>query len=121
MARKCKWGGIDFCCGAEKNPSLSARVSNSKTYETCGLYRGRQQFRPDGNFAGWARRIATKQALDHLRRKRPEQSLFAESADAPQPDRLLQRETREQIQQACHPGLKSIAAEPMCSGLQCAG
>jgi RNA polymerase sigma-70 factor (ECF subfamily) len=39
-------------------------------------------------------------ALDHLRRKRPEESLLVEPAGAPQPDGLLQRETREKIQQA---------------------
>lgn len=64
------------------------------------IYRARQQFRPDGNFAAWARRIATNLALDHLRRKRSEQSLLAEPAAAPPPDHLLQRETREKIQQA---------------------
>jgi RNA polymerase sigma factor (sigma-70 family) len=64
------------------------------------IYRARQQFRPDGNFAAWARRIATNLALDHLRRKRSEQSLLAEPAAAPPPDQLLQRETREKIQQA---------------------
>jgi RNA polymerase sigma factor (sigma-70 family) len=64
------------------------------------IYRARQQFRPDGNFAAWARRIATNLALDHLRRKRSEQSLLAEPAAAPPPDHLLQREMREKIQQA---------------------
>lgn len=64
------------------------------------IYQARQRFRPDGNFAAWARRIATNLALDHLRRKRPEQSFVAEPAGRPQPDHLLQRETREKIQQA---------------------
>lgn len=64
------------------------------------IYRARHQFRPDGNFAAWTRRIATNLALDHLRRKRPEQSLLAEPAEAPAPDHLLQQETRERIQQA---------------------
>lgn len=64
------------------------------------IYRARQQFRPDGNFAAWARRIATNLAFDHLRRKRPEQSLLAEPAGAPQSDHLVQQETREKIQQA---------------------
>jgi RNA polymerase sigma-70 factor, ECF subfamily len=76
-------------------------IAEDLTVETLWrIYRARQQFRPDGNFAAWARRIATNQALDHLRRKHPEQSLLAESADAPQPDRILQRESREKIQQA---------------------
>jgi RNA polymerase sigma-70 factor (ECF subfamily) len=64
------------------------------------IYRARQQFRTDGNFPAWARRIATNLALDHLRRNRPEQRLFTEPPGATPPDRLLQRETREKIQQA---------------------
>jgi RNA polymerase sigma-70 factor (ECF subfamily) len=66
------------------------------------IYRARHQFRPDGNFGAWARRIATNLAIDHLRRKRPEVSLVTEPAVGHQPDSLLQRETREQIQQAFH-------------------
>ncbi len=76
-------------------------IAEDLTVETLWrIYRARQQFRPDGNFAAWARRIATNLALDHLRRKRPEQSLLAEPAGAPRSDHLLQRETREKIQQA---------------------
>jgi RNA polymerase sigma-70 factor (ECF subfamily) len=76
-------------------------IAEDLTVETLWrIYRARQQFRPDGNFAAWARRIATNLALDHLRRKRPEQSLLAEPAAAPPSDHLLQRETREKIQQA---------------------
>jgi RNA polymerase sigma-70 factor, ECF subfamily len=76
-------------------------IAEDLTVETLWrIYRARHQFRPEANFGAWARRIATNQALDHLRRRRPEQSLLAEPAGVPQPDRLLQRETREQIQQA---------------------
>jgi len=76
-------------------------IAEDLTIETLWrIYRARQQFRPDGNFAAWARRIATNLAIDHLRSKRPEQSLLAESAGTPAPDHLLQRETREKIQQA---------------------
>jgi RNA polymerase sigma-70 factor (ECF subfamily) len=64
------------------------------------IYRARHQFRPDGNFGAWARRIATNLALDHLRYQRPEQRLLADPDEAAPPDRLLQRETREKIQQA---------------------
>jgi RNA polymerase sigma-70 factor (ECF subfamily) len=76
-------------------------IAEDLTVETLWrIYRARRQFRADGNFAAWARRIATNLALDQLRRKRPEQSLLAEPAGPPQPDRLLQRETREKIQLA---------------------
>ncbi len=76
-------------------------VAEDLTVETLWrIYRARHQFRPDGNFAAWARRIATNLALDYVRRRRPEQSLVAEPAGPPSPDRLLQQETREKIQQA---------------------
>lgn len=64
------------------------------------IYRARHQFRRDGNFGAWARRIATNLAIDHLRRKRPEESFMTEPAGTPLPDSLLQQETREKIQQA---------------------
>jgi RNA polymerase sigma-70 factor, ECF subfamily len=64
------------------------------------LYRARHQFRPDGNFGAWARRIATNLAVDHLRHNRPEQSLEAELAGSTQPDCVIERERREKIQQA---------------------
>ena len=66
------------------------------------IYKARRQFRPNGNFGAWARRIATNLAVDHLRRKRPELSLATDPVGDDQPDHLLQRETREQIQQAFH-------------------
>ena len=76
-------------------------IAEDLTVETLWrIYRARQQFRPDGNFAAWARRIATNLAIDHLRSKRPEQTLLAESAGACPPDHLLQQETRDKIQQA---------------------
>lgn len=76
-------------------------IAEDLTVETLWrIYRARQRFRPDGNFAPWARRIATNLALDHLRRKRPEQSLLAEPPGPPSPDSLLQQETREKIRHA---------------------
>lgn len=76
-------------------------IAEDLTVETLWrIYRARQQFRPDGNFAAWVRRIATNLAIDHLRSKRPEQTLLAESAGASPPDHLLQQETRGKIQQA---------------------
>jgi RNA polymerase sigma-70 factor (ECF subfamily) len=64
------------------------------------IYRARQRFRPDGNFGAWTRRIATNLAIDHLRLKPREESLTTEPAGVPQPDRLVQRETRDKIRQA---------------------
>jgi RNA polymerase sigma-70 factor (ECF subfamily) len=76
-------------------------IAEDLTVETLWrIYRARHQFRPDGNFSAWARRIATNLALDHLRHKRPERILLAEPTAPPQLDRLLQRETREKIQHA---------------------
>ena len=76
-------------------------VAEDLTVETLWrVYRARHQFRPDGNFGAWARRIATNLAIDHLRRNRPEQSLAAEPAGVPQPDPLVRRELRERIEQA---------------------
>jgi RNA polymerase sigma-70 factor, ECF subfamily len=76
-------------------------IAEDLTAETLWrIYRARQQFRPDGNFGAWARRIATNLALDHLRRRRTEQSLLAEPAAETPPDHLVRRETREKIQRA---------------------
>ena len=76
-------------------------VAEDLTVETLWrVYRARHQFRPDGNFGAWTRRIATNLAIDHLRRQRPEQTFPAEPVGAPQPDRLVERETHERIQQA---------------------
>jgi RNA polymerase sigma-70 factor, ECF subfamily len=76
-------------------------VAEDLTVETLWrVYSARHQFRPDGNFGAWARRIATNLAIDHVRRNRREQSFPAEPAGVPQPDPLLQRETHEKIQQA---------------------
>lgn len=78
-------------------------IAEDLTVETFWrVYRARGQFRPDGNFAGWTRRIATNLALDHLRRRRPEQSLPDQLAEPRSPDQVLQREAREAIQQAFH-------------------
>jgi RNA polymerase sigma-70 factor (ECF subfamily) len=76
-------------------------IAEDLTVETLWrIYRARHQFRPEGSFAAWSRRIATNLALDYLRRKRPERSLLAETAEATPPDRLVQEETRQKIRQA---------------------
>ena len=64
------------------------------------IYRARHQFRPDGNFGAWARRVATNLAIDHLRRKRPEEVLITEPVSAPPRDPLVQQEIRKKIQRA---------------------
>jgi RNA polymerase sigma-70 factor (ECF subfamily) len=46
------------------------------------IYRARDRFEPDRPFAPWARRIATRAALDWLRAQRPEVELTAEMAGA---------------------------------------
>jgi RNA polymerase sigma-70 factor, ECF subfamily len=76
-------------------------VAEDLTVETLWrVYRARHQFRPDGNFGAWARRIATNLAIDHLRRNRPGQSFLAEPREVSQPDPVVQRETQERIQLA---------------------
>jgi|SRR5208282_2158959 len=76
-------------------------IAEDLTVETLWrIYRARHSFRTEGNFAGWARRIATNIAIDHIRRKRPEQSLLEEPAGPPAHDQLVQRETKQKIQQA---------------------
>src|SRR6516225_6323079 len=80
-----------------RDPGIAEDLTMETLWRT---YRARHRFRPDGNFGAWARRIATNLALDHLRRARPEQSLDSEPAGPPQPDRLVQREMRQKIQQA---------------------
>ncbi len=76
-------------------------IAEDLTVETLWrIYRARQSFRPDGNFGAWARRIATNLAIDHLRRKRPEESLLAEPAGPSAPDQVVQRETRQKIRRA---------------------
>jgi RNA polymerase sigma factor (sigma-70 family) len=57
-------------------------IAEDLTVETFWrIYRSRARFQPSGNFQGWARRIATNAALDHLRRNRRETQL-------PDPDQL---------------------------------
>ena len=78
-------------------------IAEDLTVETLWrIYRARHQFRPDGNFGAWARRIATNLAIDHVRRKQPDQNLVVEPAARAQPDHLLQHDTQEKIQQAFH-------------------
>src|SRR6266481_506986 len=70
-------------------------IAEDLTVETFWrIYRSRERFNPQGNFQGWARRIATNAALDYLRSARRETGL---------PEDLAVRgQTREQIKQAFH-------------------
>jgi RNA polymerase sigma-70 factor (ECF subfamily) len=46
------------------------------------MYRAHARFDPNGNFGGWARRIATNLALDHLRKSRREEPLTIDPEDS---------------------------------------
>jgi RNA polymerase sigma-70 factor (ECF subfamily) len=76
-------------------------IAEDLTVETFWrIYRARSRFDPAGNFAGWARRIATNAALDHLRHARQETELPDDLASQAMPDPAVQRETRERVRQA---------------------
>jgi RNA polymerase sigma-70 factor (ECF subfamily) len=78
-------------------------IAEDLTVETFWrIYKHRSQFRPDGNFRAWARRIATNASLDHLRHNRQEFALPENLACATNPDGAVRRETREQINKAFH-------------------
>ena len=78
-------------------------IAEDLTVETFWrIYRARARFDPAGNFHGWARRIATNAALDHLRSARRETALPEDLAGPPQPDPAVRRETHEQIKKAFH-------------------
>jgi len=64
------------------------------------VHRAHGQFRADGNFAAWLRRIATNLALDHLRRARPVFELPEQIAAEEKPDAVVQQETRKKISRA---------------------
>jgi RNA polymerase sigma-70 factor (ECF subfamily) len=78
-------------------------IAEDLTVETFWrIYRARARFNPEGNFQGWARRIATNAALDYLRSARHETELPEDLAGPPKPDSAVRRETREQIKSAFH-------------------
>lgn len=78
-------------------------IAEDLTVETFWrIYKHRTQFRPDGNFRAWARRIATNASLDHLRHNRQEFALPENLACATNPDGAVRRETRERINKAFH-------------------
>lgn len=76
-------------------------VAEDLTVETFWrIYRARARFDPTGNFGGWARRIATNVALDHLRVRRVETELPEDLAEPSRGDPAIRRELREQIARA---------------------
>src|ERR1700688_3545494 len=73
-----------------------AGIAEDLTVETFWrIYKHRAQFKPDGNFRAWARRIATNAALDHLRHTRQESMLPENLACAPSADGAVSREARD--------------------------
>jgi len=64
------------------------------------VYRARAQFRSDGNFRAWARRIATNAALDYLRHARKETELLEDYPAPARADSAVRSELRNQIQRA---------------------
>jgi RNA polymerase sigma-70 factor (ECF subfamily) len=64
------------------------------------VHRAHAQFRADGNFAAWLRRIAINLALDHLRRARPLLELPEQIAAEEKPDAVVREETRKKISRA---------------------
>ena len=76
-------------------------IAEDLTVETFWrIHQARARFRPGGNFAAWARRIATNAALDHLRRARPETELPENLLAEARPDPAVRNETRHQIRDA---------------------
>ncbi len=75
------------------------------------IYRARARFDPKRNFGGWARRIATNLALDHLKKRR-ELPLTRDPANEPGANPAAQREMREDIErafEALSPRLRAVA------------
>ncbi len=73
-------------------------VAEDLTVETFWrIYRARARFDPARSFAGWARRIATNVALDHLKSIHVEVMLPQDLSQGPPPDPALSREIRDQI------------------------
>ncbi|HZV87547.1 MAG TPA: sigma-70 family RNA polymerase sigma factor [Candidatus Binatus sp.] len=78
-------------------------IAEDLTVETFWrIHKHRSQFRPDGNFLAWARRIGTNAALDHLRHARPESELPDNLPCASTGDPALGSERRRQIKEAFH-------------------
>jgi RNA polymerase sigma-70 factor, ECF subfamily len=76
-------------------------IAEDLTVETFWrIYRARDRFEPAGNFRGWARRIATNAALDHLRQALHETELPEDLAAPAAADPAVGSDTRKRIKQA---------------------
>jgi RNA polymerase sigma-70 factor, ECF subfamily len=76
-------------------------IAEDLTVETFWrIYRARDRFELAGNFRGWARRIATNVALDHLRHARCEIELPEDLAAPAAADPAVGSETRKRIKEA---------------------
>jgi RNA polymerase sigma-70 factor (ECF subfamily) len=76
-------------------------VAEDLTVETFWrIHRAHARFDPRSQFGGWARRIATNVALDHLRRARIEVELPRSLTEGPPEDPGIRQETREGIERA---------------------
>jgi RNA polymerase sigma factor (sigma-70 family) len=76
-------------------------IAEDLTVETFWrIYRARSRFDPARSFGAWARRIATNAAFDYLRTVRPEILLTENQAQVAHIDPAIQRDIREQIEQA---------------------
>jgi RNA polymerase sigma factor (sigma-70 family) len=80
------------------------------------IYRARERFEPERGFAPWARRIATRAALDWLRAQKPEYAVanefFADVASPAASDPAVSAEIRRKTTQAfarLRPGLRVAA------------
>lgn len=76
------------------------RIAEELTLETFWrIYRAHARFDPSRSFGAWARRIATNQALNYLKRS-PKETLYIEDfgSEKQVTDPAIQEEMRKQIQ-----------------------
>jgi RNA polymerase sigma-70 factor (ECF subfamily) len=75
-----------------------ASIAEDLTMETFDrIYRARSRFDPSRPFGGWARRIATHVAIDHLKSLRREVELPAAVTTSPRNDPAWEREVRDAV------------------------
>ena len=65
-------------------------------------YQARARFDAEGSFIAWVKRIAANLAIDHLRRRKPQEVLPENLSQPAKLDPLLRKEMRHQIQSAFH-------------------